>query len=687
MFPTKIGFLPKPLKSTNTCIVIPSLNREQWLLDNFINNFHEKLIEPLNDRLNGLDKVSVLLYLQNTPEALKKELLEAVEDKPAFHLVFIEVHEKTTMAKLRLEAADAALKIDDSITHIMMSDDDLWVYDNKDLIDHYVSLIRSDEYLSALAVFDVKPGIEFSLNRESFVDYDQDRDTKYRRYMNLIRFQCFPVLALESLKSSHYISIEDLYAVNNGEDLVLLTMLYVSLYIRFYSKASLLTVTGFYEMIHLSEPCLEVFDIFSRRFLDKVPDSHPLMSMLPSLKKEAMEKIRGYTIKETGFNIKKQTLNNSNLLSSKFPPILKNSGYPCLTEDCLNLYISAEAEKRKIKIRRDLERKNLNVDQHSIRGIGSSAIISTVAIDKDGRYYPDSFYKGVDLVAESHQKLCRKIGVDYLRMDKEFYDIFNKIDPSITARYSFEFIADYINLLLIKEALGLGYDSVGYIPGHLALSRKSPGHFKEIVYNTSRYGIPYISYSREIPDIDSYLIQNKDPEDLEQVRDKGARVGKPYVDMSDTLPGAPIIFLGSYDTSKELIEGWIDYYEEGFKKGKDFKGVDYLKEQTDYPLNSDCRVITVTPLDSFYIQYDSQLSSMFFLLQKKLTGGPNCLGALLHKNPLVLSSWHILLDTVACYIGLFGIEKDGLGDVPTISIPPEEAFRYREDFGLERPDL
>lgn len=322
-------------------IMVPSYKREKWLLESFIDNYYYKIVEPLNKSLNG--RVTLLISVQDTSSEWEALILNKIKGMEHLSVEFTNIDPLIKISQIRCEIIDRAINNIDGLTHIMLSDDDLWVHSSDRLIPHFRNLLESKNFLERTTVFNVKPCVYYG--EEELLDASSTFD----RQLNLIRFQCFPLSAYTGMLQAIWFSKKNLYSVNNGEDTIIASLVYVYLYSKYGGDAKFLNVFGFDEMLHLSEGALTKLDVFSPHFkglCDRIKAKSPNFpevlidySLDSQTFKEAKGLIDAYGLKSTGFHWKGQILDNYRSLSRSYQDILDKWATPVLTPDNISKFM------------------------------------------------------------------------------------------------------------------------------------------------------------------------------------------------------------------------------------------------------------------------------------------------------------------------------------------------------------
>jgi hypothetical protein len=319
----------------NASIVIPSFKRESWLYEYFIDNMYEYLLEPLNKAIDGKGKLIIYLYVQNTSDDWKEKLIDKVSSVNFIKIDFVTNKPNTFMTEIRCNALQKMFELDNSITHLMMADDDLAICSNERLIDHFVTLFDSRNFIDQTAVFIAKPSSKFRTTSFQmtgpYVNGHFDNS-----YLNLIRFQCFPAKYFLMMMKADWNDLSKLYKINNGEDNIILVLNYVAMYSELGTATKFLNVFGYDELLHFSTTMTRI-DVPSGKFKKEnyeLPNDY-----YDKTEKFVKDILSKYNFTMTGFIKKDQRINSRNVFYENYPGIYNNVGLLDLKPNTLHNFI------------------------------------------------------------------------------------------------------------------------------------------------------------------------------------------------------------------------------------------------------------------------------------------------------------------------------------------------------------
>lgn len=320
----------------NVAVAIPSYKREQWLYDHFIDNMYDKLLSPLNNRISDRGLFEFHIYVQGTSEEWKTKLQLKVKDKKYFKLNFTDITVGTKMTELRCKISKDIIDKDSSITHIMMSDDDLGIMSNDRLIDHYEKLLCSKDFINQSTIYMGKPSSVYRTAKFQ-TNGPYIRGHFDNNYLNLIRFQAYPTKYFKSFFESEWNETQKLYQIDNGEDHIISVLIFVAMSIDLSKDAKFQNVFGFDELYHFANTMNRI-DVLSTKFKEENRSLDPQYYI--EAKKFIDDISSRYNFKLTGYDRSKRNINTRKIFFDLYPELYNSSGLLNIRANSISKFVN-----------------------------------------------------------------------------------------------------------------------------------------------------------------------------------------------------------------------------------------------------------------------------------------------------------------------------------------------------------
>jgi hypothetical protein len=267
-------------KGIHMCAVVPSYRREKWL-KRYIPNLYLNILKPLNESMVG-SLLTYRIYAQGCSDSDISDIKLMLEPfKEYIEVIFVREKEpEETITKLRLDYMKDAISNDASITHIMMADDDTYVFESNNVVEDFKILfgrVLSDDN----SVYDIIP---YNHNEPCLKIAPMSESINNLGLMWQMRFQILSRTSFESMVNAKWHSLDILESIPVSEDAIIILLCYIS-------GGTYYNVFGFNSYIHIG-----VEDILKTRF-----------DMDSSLVSKNIEKLRSiqedFSFGTTGFNI------------------------------------------------------------------------------------------------------------------------------------------------------------------------------------------------------------------------------------------------------------------------------------------------------------------------------------------------------------------------------------------------